>query len=78
MREVKVTRKYQITIPEDIRKVLQITIGEKLPVERKCRNIVIEAKKSIEKPSDYLWGISKRSTKVDVVGLVKGSRRKMR
>lgn len=78
MKEVKVTRKYQITIPEEIRKPLKIKIGEKLPIERKGKAIVIRVKKPIEKPSDYLWGLSKKASKIDVLELIKTSRRKMR
>lgn len=78
MKEIKVTRKYQITIPEEIRKQLNINIGEKLPIMRKDSKIIIETGKSIKKPSDYLWNISKKATKINVVGLVKASRRNMR
>jgi len=78
MKEVKVTRKYQITIPEEIRKPLNIQIGEKLPIERKGKAIVIKVKKPIERPSDYLWGISNKTSKLDVLELIKTSRRKMR
>ncbi len=74
MKEIKVTRKYQITIPEEIRKQLNINIGEKLPIMRKDSKIIIETGKSIKKPSDYLWNISKKTTKINVVGLVKSSR----
>ena len=76
--EVKVTRKYQITIPEEIRKQLHISIGEKLPVKRKGERIIIEVKQPISKPSDYLWNISKRQTRINAIELVKSSRRKMR
>ncbi len=78
MKEVKVTRKYQITIPKEIRKPLNIKIGERLPIKRKGKVIVIQVKKPIEKPSDYLWGISKKTSKLDVLDLIKTSRRKMR
>ena len=78
MKEVKATRKYQITIPKEIRKPLNIKIGEKLPIERKGKAIVIQVKKPIENPSDYLWGISKRTSKLDVIELIKTSRRKMK
>ena len=78
MKEVKVTRKYQITIPEEIRKPLNIKIGEKLPIQRRGKVIVIKVKKPIENPSDYLWGISKRTSKLDVLELIKNSRRKLR
>jgi len=78
LKEVKVTRKYQITIPEEIRKPLNIKIGEKLPIQRKGKLIVIKVKKPIEKPSDYLWKISKKGSKLDVLELIKTSRRNMR
>ena len=76
--EVKVTRKYQITIPEEIRKHLHISIGEKLPVKRKGERIIIEVKQPIPKPSDYLWNISKRQTRINIVDLVKNSRKKIK
>jgi AbrB family looped-hinge helix DNA binding protein len=78
MREIKVTRKYQITIPHEIRKSLGIKIGEKYPIRKIDHKIVIETKKHVEKPSDYLWSISKRPINIDVIKLVKNSRLKMR
>lgn len=78
MKETTVTRKYQITIPRDIRKYLGIKIGEKYPIMRKGHKIIIETKQHVQKPSDYLWGISKKYTNIDVVRLVKESRKKMR
>lgn len=78
MRETTVTRKYQITIPKDIRKYLGIKIGEKYPITIRGHNIIVETKPHVQKPSDYLWNISKNYTKMDVVHLVKESRRKMR
>jgi AbrB family looped-hinge helix DNA binding protein len=75
--EVKVTRKYQITIPKEIRRHLKINIGEKLPIKRKGAKIIIEVKNPIERPSDYLWNISKKQTRINVVNLIKTSRRKM-
>jgi len=76
--EVKVTRKYQITIPEEIRKQLKINIGEKLPVKRKGAKIIIEVSKPIEKPSEFLWNISKKQTAINIVDLVKNSRKKIK
>lgn len=78
MKETTVTRKYQITIPRDIRKHLGIKIGEKYPITVKGRNIIIEADRHVQNPSDYLWSISKKPTKIDVLRLVKDSRKKMR
>jgi len=76
--EIKVTRKYQITIPNEIRKSLGIKIGEKYPIKRFKNKIIIETRKRIEKPSDYLWSISKRRINLNAVKLVKNSREKMR
>ena len=78
MKETTVTRKYQITIPRDIRKYLGIRIGEKYPITMKDHKIIIETKPHVQRPSDYLWGISKKYTNIDVVHLVKGSRKTMR
>ncbi len=78
MKETTVTRKYQITIPRDIRKYLGIKIGERYPITMKNHNIIIETKPHVQKPSDYLWNISKKYTEIDVTRLVKESRKKMR
>ena len=78
MKETTVTRKYQITIPRDIRRYLGIRIGEKYPITIKNHKIIIDTEKHVQKPSDYLWNISKKYTKIDVVHLVKDSRKKMR
>lgn len=78
MKETTVTRKYQITIPRDIRNYLGIKIGDRYPVTMKDHRIIIETKPHVQKPSDYLWNISKNYTKTDVVHLVKESRKKMR
>lgn len=78
MKETTVTRKYQITIPRDIRKYLGIRIGEKYPITMKNHKIIIETEKHVQNPSDYLWGISKKYTKIDVTKLIKESRKKMR
>jgi AbrB family looped-hinge helix DNA binding protein len=78
MKEIKVTRKYQITIPSEIRKSLGVKIGEKYPIKRVKNKIIIETKKHVERPSDYLWSISKKQINRNAVNLVKNSREKMR
>jgi len=78
MKEATVTRKYQVTIPKDIRRYLGIRIGEKYPIMMKDHKIIIDTEKHVQRPADYLWNISKKYTNIDVVHLVKGSRKKMR
>ena len=54
-------------------------IGEKYSVEEENGDIVIKTNKHIKNPSEYMWGISKKSRKTDAVSLVKKSRnQKMR
>lgn len=45
MEEVKVTRNYQITIPYEVRKKLNINVGDKLIVYIEGDKIVIKKKK---------------------------------
>lgn len=76
--KVKVTRGYQITIPKEIREALGIRIGEYLYLTREDEKILIKPRKRVKNPSDYLWNISKKPSKIDVLKLVKKSRGKMR
>lgn len=63
MKEATVTRKYQVTIPRDIRNYLEIRIGEKYPIMVKDHKIIIETEKHVKKPSDYLWASQKNTQK---------------
>jgi len=73
MEEVKVTRKYQITIPHRIRSMLGIRIGDKLKVGVKGRRIIVESPEHIPNPSDALWNLFGRPMDIDVVKLVEES-----
>jgi len=73
MEEVKVTRKYQITIPKDIRTKLGVKIGDSLLLREEEDRIVIEIPKKISDPSQFLWGLAKKPLDVDAVKLVEES-----
>ncbi len=71
---VKVTRKYQITIPKDIREAFNISIGDMLLIRSEGDRIVIEPiirknKDAIEK----ILNIFRGSMPVDAVKLVEES-----
>ena len=71
--EVKVTRKYQVTIPESVRSKLGVKIGDKLIVKSEDKRIVMESPKHISNPSDVLWNLFGRSVDIDAVRLVEES-----
>jgi antitoxin PrlF len=71
--EVKVTRKYQVTIPESVRSELGIKIGDKLIVKSENKRIVMESPKRVSNPSDTLWCLFGESMDVDAVKLVEES-----
>ncbi|KPV63888.1 MAG: putative regulator PrlF [Candidatus Bathyarchaeota archaeon BA2] len=71
--EVKVTRKYQVTIPESVRSKLNVKIGDKLIVRSEGRRIIIEVPEKIQNPSDALWNLFGRPLDVDATKLVEES-----
>jgi AbrB family looped-hinge helix DNA binding protein len=71
--EVKVTRKYQVTIPKSVRAELGIRIGDRLIVRAENNRIIMENRKRIANPSEVLWRLFGRSIDVDVVKLVENS-----
>jgi AbrB family looped-hinge helix DNA binding protein len=71
--EVKVTRKYQVTIPESVRSKLGVKIGDKLTVKSKNKRIIMEASEHISNPSETLWNLFGQSMDVDAVTLVEES-----
>lgn len=73
MEEVVVTRKYQITIPKDIRRKLEIEIGDRLTIRYEGGLIIIEASKKVADPSEFLWSLSDEPRDVDVLKLVEES-----
>jgi len=76
MKEVVVTRKYQITIPKEIREKLKIEIGDKLLVSLEGDKIIIRPIKAI-KALENLASIADRllggPKKIDAVKLVEES-----
>jgi AbrB family looped-hinge helix DNA binding protein len=73
LQQVKVTRKYQITIPKSTRSKLGINVGDKLLVKEERGKIVIEVPERVQDPSDFLWSLSESPTEIDAVKLVEDS-----
>jgi len=71
--EVKVTRKYQVTIPEEVRSTVGIKVGDKLLVRAEKGKVVFEVPERVPDPVEFLWNLSKEPLKVDAVKLVEGS-----
>jgi AbrB family looped-hinge helix DNA binding protein len=71
--EVKVTRKYQVTIPQSIRSKLGIKIGDTLIVKSEDHHIIMESSKHISNPSDALWNLFGKSLSIDATRLVEES-----
>jgi len=76
--QTTVTRKYQVTIPKKIRKMLGVRIGDRYKIKGEGNRIVIETRKRVRNPADYIWNPSKKPINVDAVKLVKKSREEMR
>ena len=74
--EVKVTRKYQITIPRNVRSALGIKIGDRLLLKKDRDRVLIEVPRRVADPSSFLWSLSKEPVDVDVVKLVERSWKK--
>jgi AbrB family looped-hinge helix DNA binding protein len=71
--EVKVTRKYQVTIPEKVRSQLGIKIGDKLLVKSENKRVIMESTKHIINPSDALWNLFGKPLEIDATKLVEES-----
>ena len=71
--QVKVTRKYQVTIPKNVRSKLGVKIGDKLRVTSEDNRIIMEAAKHVSNPSGVLWNLFGKSLNVDAVKLVEES-----
>ena len=71
--EVTVTRKYQVTIPENIRKKLSVKIGDKLVVKSENNRIIMENPSHVPNPTDTLWNLFGKSLDTDAVKLVEKS-----
>lgn len=55
MVRVKVTRKYQVTIPHEVRRKVGVSIGDELLVREEGRKIILEKPVDIEKLAGS-WG----------------------
>ena len=71
--EVKVTRKYQVTIPESVRSKLGVKIGDKLIVKSENKRIIMESPKRLSNPSDALWNLFGKPLNIDATKLVEES-----
>jgi antitoxin PrlF len=71
--EVKVTRKYQVTIPESVRTELGVKIGDKLTVKSENKRIIMESPNHIPNPSNALWNLFGKPMDIDAVKLVEES-----
>jgi len=71
--KVKVTRKYQVTIPQSVRSKLGIRIGDKLIVRSEGRRIIMEIPEYVSNPSEVLWNLFGEPLDVDAVKLVEES-----
>ncbi len=70
---VKVTRKYQVTIPENVRSELGVKIGDTLTVKSDGNHIIMESSKHISQPSEALWNLFGKSLDIDATKLVEES-----
>ena len=52
---IKVKNKYQIVIPEDVRRKLKVEIGDTLEIEEKDGMLVIKPVIVIDKSQAYFW-----------------------
>ena len=71
--EVKVTRKFQVTIPESVRAELGVKIGDKLIVKSEDKRIVMETRRHISNPSGVLWNLFGKPIDIDATKLVEDS-----
>ena len=70
---VKVTRKYQVTIPESVRCKLGVKIGDTLIVKSEDNHIIMESSRHISNPSNALWNLFGKSLNIDATKLVEES-----
>jgi len=72
-KEVKVTRKYQITIPESVRSELGIKVGDNVIVKIEEGHAVIEVPERVSDPVKVLWELFEKPMNIDAVRLVEES-----
>jgi len=73
MGSVRVKKKYQITIPKDIREKFGIKEGDRIRIEEKGKDIVMIMPEREEKPSEALWNLFGKPLEIDAVKLVEES-----
>ena len=72
--EVKVTRRYQVTIPESVRSKLGVKIGDKLIVKSENKRIIMESPRRISNPSEQFGAFfAAYPVNIDVAKLVEDS-----
>ena len=60
MAYVKVSSKYQITIPKDVREALGLEAGDRLYIGLEGSKIVLQALPKVENPTERLYGSAKQ------------------
>ncbi|QOJ79002.1 AbrB/MazE/SpoVT family DNA-binding domain-containing protein [Infirmifilum lucidum] len=74
MKKVRVTRKYQVTIPKEVRELVGVRVGDELKVTVEGNRIVLESLKPVVgNPVDYLSSLSPKPSDLDAVKLVEES-----
>jgi bifunctional DNA-binding transcriptional regulator/antitoxin component of YhaV-PrlF toxin-antitoxin module len=53
----RLTSKYQVMVPEDVRKVLNLKAGSRLSWHVVKAMVIVDTHKKIEHPVDYISGI---------------------
>ena len=69
MGRVRITSKYQVTIPKDVRAVTKIAPGEIVEVEALDENTIIVRRIGIQNPLHHLIGKQKFDRHVSVEGV---------
>lgn len=71
---VRVTRKYQVTIPKRVRELLKIRIGDLMKVSVQDHKIILESVvKRTEDPVEDMLNLIKKPMDVDAVKLIEES-----
>ncbi|WP_460024531.1 AbrB/MazE/SpoVT family DNA-binding domain-containing protein [Infirmifilum sp. SLHALR2] len=74
MKNVKVTRKFQVTIPREVRELLGIRVGDVLRVRVEGGKIVLEPlRPALGDPVEYLSSLRPEPSDIDAVKLVEES-----
>jgi len=73
METVKVTRKYQVTIPKSIREKLNIRVGDILLIKTDGTRIILEPIIKRSNPLEDMLNLIKKPLNIDAVKLVEES-----